>query len=144
MRLSARVYKDAPWWIVEIPILDAMTQGKSKRESLNMGKDLIESLAGDASLRVDVQATREGHVEFSATDSAALTGLILRRQRSRSGLTLSEVANRLGSSSRNAYARYEQGRSVPTIEKFDQLLRAVSPDRDLVIGQSLLPREQTP
>jgi transcriptional regulator with XRE-family HTH domain len=42
---------------------------------------------------------------------------------------------RLGVKSRNAYARYEQGVSVPTVEKLDELLRAVAPGRDLVLQQ---------
>ena len=62
--------------------------------------------------------------------------LLLRRQREKSGLSLADVANRLGAKSRNAYARYERGTSVPTIEKLDELLQAVSPDQDIVFHQS--------
>ena len=53
-----------------------------------------------------------------------------------SKLSEAEVADRLGAKSRNAYARYEQGASVPTIEKLDQLLRAVSPGPDCVLALS--------
>jgi len=38
--------------------------------------------------------------------------------------------------SANAYARYEQGKSVPTIEKFSRLLSAVAPERDFVLAES--------
>jgi transcriptional regulator with XRE-family HTH domain len=62
--------------------------------------------------------------------------LLLQRQRQKSGLSLAEVAHRLGAKSRNAYARYEQGVSVPTIEKLDELLRAIAPDREIVVRQS--------
>ena len=51
-------------------------------------------------------------------------------------LTLSEAAERLGAKSRNAYARYEQGRCVPTVEKLDELLRAVAPNRDIVVREA--------
>ena len=37
-----------------------------------------------------------------------------------------------------AFARYEQGRAVPTIEMFDELLRAVSSDTTLIIGSRRL------
>ena len=40
----------------------------------------------------------------------------------------------LGQTSKTAYARYEQGQSVPTMQKFEELLRAVSPDASIVIG----------
>ena len=32
--------------------------------------------------------------------------------------------------------RYEQGRTVPTVAKLDELLKAVAPGRDLLVGQS--------
>jgi transcriptional regulator with XRE-family HTH domain len=46
------------------------------------------------------------------------------------------VAERLGVTSINAYARYEQGRSIPTIQKLSQLFAAVSSDRDFVVAES--------
>jgi len=39
--------------------------------------------------------------------------------------------------SRNAYARYEQGVSVPAVEKLDELVRAVAPARELVAASGL-------
>lgn len=52
------------------------------------------------------------------------------------GLTLVEVSKRLGAKSHNTYARYEQGRSVPTIQKFSRLLSALSKDTDFVLSES--------
>jgi transcriptional regulator with XRE-family HTH domain len=60
--------------------------------------------------------------------------VLLRRARARSGLSLAEVSRRLGHSSRNSYARYEQGRAVPTVEKLAELLGAVG--CDLVLRES--------
>jgi transcriptional regulator with XRE-family HTH domain len=65
-----------------------------------------------------------------------MISLLLRRQRQRSGLSLAEAAERLGARSRNAYARYESGASVPTIVKFEALLKAISPDHDIVLHES--------
>ena len=65
-----------------------------------------------------------------------MISLLLRRQRQKSGLSLVEAADRLGARSRNAYTRYEQGRTVPTVAKLDELLEAVAPGRDLLVGQS--------
>ena len=47
-------------------------------------------------------------------------------------------AERLGAKSRNAYARYEQGTSTPTLDKLSELLRAVSPDCDFVLHRSAM------
>jgi transcriptional regulator with XRE-family HTH domain len=60
---------------------------------------------------------------------------MLRRQREKHGLSLAEVARRLGARSKTAYARYEQGRSVPSVEKLFELLAAVSPSRDFVLRE---------
>lgn len=65
-----------------------------------------------------------------------MIGLLLKRKREISGLSLAQVAKRMGMSSRNAYARYEQGTAMPTIEKLNQLFYAVSPDTDLVINEA--------
>ncbi len=61
---------------------------------------------------------------------------LLRRQRMKHGLTLVEVSKRLGAKSFNTYARYEQGRSVPTIDKFSLLLSALSEDNGFVLTES--------
>jgi transcriptional regulator with XRE-family HTH domain len=65
-----------------------------------------------------------------------MVSLLLQRKREQSGLSLSQVADRLGSTSRNAYARYERGTSTPTVEKLNELLHAVAPNTDLVISTS--------
>ena len=68
--------------------------------------------------------------------SQPMIGLLLKRKREISGLSLAQVAKRMGMSSRNAYARYEHGTAMPTIEKLNQLFYAVSPDTDLVIDEA--------
>ena len=143
MRLQGKVYKDGKFWLAEIPMLDAMTQGYTKKEACVMVKDLIETLVNRPEFSVDVHPVKRGNsalnhcdIEVSSSDTRAMISLMLRRQREKSGLSLSEVAQRLGVQSRNAYARYEQGTSVPTLEKFDQLLKAVSPDSDFVMYQT--------
>ena len=47
-------------------------------------------------------------------------------------LTLAEAAARLGQRSRNAYARYEQGRAMPTVEQVERLLEAIARGHRLV------------
>jgi transcriptional regulator with XRE-family HTH domain len=46
------------------------------------------------------------------------------------------VAARLGARSLNAYARYEQGRTTPSVQKLSELLSAVVPDWDFVLIES--------
>ena len=138
MRFYGSVYKDGKFWLAEIPILDTMTQGYTRKEALIMVEDLLETLANRPGFTVDVHPGKHGQFEISSPDTRTMTSLLLRRQRERSGLSLAEVAKRLGAKSRNTYARYERGTSAPTLEKLNELLHAVSPDRDIVLHQSFV------
>lgn len=137
MRLSGRVYKDGKFWLAEVPILDAMTQGHTKKEALAMVEDLLETLANRPGFSVTTHPVTKENFEISSPDTRGLVSLLLRRQRERSGLSLAEAAGRLGAKSRNAYARYERGTSGLTVEKLNELLQAVSPGRDFVLGKSI-------
>jgi DNA-binding XRE family transcriptional regulator len=138
MRFSGRVYKDGNFWLAEVPILEAMTQGRTRKEAFAMVEDLLETLANRPGFSVKVHPGTHGDFEVSATDTRGMISLLLRRQRERSGLSLAEAAERLGAKSRNAYARYERGRSVPTLEKLNELLQAVAPDQDFVLHRSVV------
>lgn len=136
MRFHGTMWKDGRHWLAEVPILDAMTQGATRAEALEMVADLVVTLADRPGFTVQVHPDGEDGFDVSSADARTMTSLLLRRQRQRSGLSLAEVAERLGETSRNAYARYERGTSVPTLAKLDELLRAVAPGRDLVLQQS--------
>jgi len=138
VRFSGRVYKEGKWWLAEIPVLETLTQGRSRKEALEMLSDMMESMINIKGFKVEVLLGSQNEFEVGSKDIKPLIRLLLQRKRQTSGLSLSEAAARLGASSRNAYARYEQGRSVPTIEKLDELLRAVSPNVDIVIQKSVL------
>jgi hypothetical protein len=133
MRLEGRLVRDGRWWLAEIPILDTMTQGRTRQEAFEMVKDLVETMIDRPDCQAHVHPGREGSFEVSASDVPALVALLIRRARARSGRTLHEVARVLGSSSPNAYARYEQGRASPTVGKLAELLRAV--DCELVLRE---------
>ncbi len=132
MRFEGRVKKDGRFWLAEIPAFDALTQGRTKREALEMARDLLETMADTPGFKVTVYAARRDTFEVGANRVRIFLALLLRRQRESQGLTLAEAANRLGQRSRNAYARYEQGKAMPTVEKLEALLHAIAPDRKIV------------
>lgn len=117
-------------------MLDAMTQGRTRTEAFRMVADLVTTMAGKTGFEARVYPGRKDQFELGTPDAAALVAIMLRRQREKHGLSLSEVARRLGARSKTAYARYEQGRSAPTIEKLFELLAAVAPREDFVLKES--------
>jgi predicted RNase H-like HicB family nuclease/DNA-binding XRE family transcriptional regulator len=136
MRFTGRISKDGKFWLTEIPILDLMTQGRTKKEAYLMVADMIETMVNREGFKVTVYKVAKDTFEVGADEPRHMIGLLLKRKREISGLSLAQVAKRLGMSSRNAYARYEQGKSIPTVEKLNKLFYAVSPDTDLVINET--------
>ena len=132
MRFEGTIRKEGKFWVVEIPAFDAATQGRTKKEGYAMAKDLLKTMADTRGFEVTVHPKGKEAFEVEANDVKTLIALLLRRQRERQGLTLAEAAERLGQSSRNAYARYEQGKAVPTIDKLEQLLRLIAPEQRII------------
>ncbi len=134
MQFAGQIYKDGSWWLVEVPILDVMTQGKTRTEAGAMLKDAIESLVNKDRFAIRVIDRGSNDIAVETDDVATLFALALKRQREAHGLSLAQVAQALGQSSKTAYARYEQGNSVPSLEKAIALFKAVAPDSPVVLG----------
>jgi predicted transcriptional regulator len=116
-----------------MPALDALTQGATRAEAARMAVAWIRDMLDAQGLDLAVTMTDDGFT-IAATDPAPVIALMLRRQREAAGLSLAEVSARLGAASRNAYARYEQGRSVPTVTQLDRLMAAINPERGLCLA----------
>ena len=138
MRFPGKLYKDGKLWLVEVPVFAAMTQGRTRKEALAMIVDWFVTMIDRPGFSVTVHEGKQGNFEFSTSDTKAMVGLLLQRQRQLHGLSLAAAAERLGAKSRNAYARYEQGSSMPTVDKLDKLLQAVSGGRDFVLSPSTI------
>lgn len=135
MKIVGNIWKseEDKFWLAEIPALDLMTQAKNKKEIPGMVKDAIELLVDDSAFSVDVTVLNN-FVFLDANDTKKLIALILKRQRQRKHLNLEEVASHLKARSINEYAQYEQGRHLPSFEKFEQLLKAIDPGLDLFMS----------
>ncbi len=136
MRLEGRICRSGRYWAVEVPILGVFTQGRTKKEAFEMIADAVESLVNKDGFQARIFPGSGDHFELGASDQGTLTTLLLRRERLKSGLSLAQVAARLGTKSLNAYARYEQGRAVPTVQTLSKLFSAVAPNGDFVLVES--------
>jgi Helix-turn-helix len=136
MRFEGRLVRDGRWWLAEVPILEALTQGRTRKEALEMIADWLETMIDRQDFVATVYPRGPRDFEIAGSDAAGMIALLLRRRRETAGTSLRDLALRLGSSSRNAYARYERGDAVPTVAKLDALLKATSPNGDFVIRES--------
>lgn len=119
--------KGSRYWEVRIPDLGVFTQGKSEKDAYLMAADAIETVIDQRGFQVEVAPLSGGRFVVSANDPTPLVARWLCGLRVRSGLSVREAASRLGSSSPEAWARYESGRASPTLEKLTELLRAIEP-----------------
>jgi hypothetical protein len=135
MRLEGRISKSrsSKYWLAEARDLDLVTQGRSRKDAVAMLADAVESLVSWGAFRVEVALGKDGSCTIGSNDDAKLVALMLRRLRAREGLSVRDVAARLGSKSPNAYAQYETGRVAPSIDTLTRLLSALNPSFETVL-----------
>lgn len=133
MLVEGKLYRDGRWYLAELPLFDGMTQGRTRKEALAMAADWVSGLASVNGLTVTVRLTGTDRFVVASDPPEALIALALRRRREAAGLSLADAAERIGAKSRNAYARYEQGKALPTITKLAELIQAVDPTQSLVL-----------
>jgi DNA-binding XRE family transcriptional regulator len=135
MNLEGRIWKSetSRYWLVEVHDLDILTEGFSRRDAADMLRDAIESLVNRDGFRVRVTVGRDGRCKVGSNDDAVLLAFMLQRLRQREGLSVREVARRLGARSPNAYAQYETGRVAPSIDTLSRLLAALNPEFEPVL-----------
>lgn len=136
MELEGKLWKSGKFWLVEVPAVEVMTQGYSRKEALKMIADAIEGLVtcyfpDDAKdFQVTIQEYKNGIIGVSTSNNRLMLAFSLRRQREMSKSTVREVSERLGSNSPNAYARYEKGRTRISLDQYERLLQAANPQKN--------------
>lgn len=132
MRLEGKVYKHTRHWIAEIHELDVMSQGTSRKQAVDMVADAINLLA-DKDLTLNIHVGRGDAFSIESGDPKPLLALLLKRQRTKQGLSIRDVAKRLNSNSPNAYAQYERGKSEPSVSMLDKILKVIMPQSPLFL-----------
>ena len=134
MELEGKIWKSKKFWLIEVPSLDVMTQGKSREDALDMIRDAIIELVKcyfESIVRKQFDITlnnyQRGVIGIRASDNKLLLALSLRRQREKSGSTVRQAAERLGAKSPNAYAQYERGKIRISLDQYEKLLKAANP-----------------
>ncbi len=128
MVLEGKIWKEGKCWLIEVPALDVMTQGKTKVEAFTMLKDAVKSLIHRKGFTVSLTPYNETTFVLEPNDHTALLALLLKRQRAKNGLTIAQMAKKLRVKSQNAYAQYEQGKSQPSFSKLQDFLSAMNPN----------------
>lgn len=137
MMLLGTITKRKGAWIASCEAIGAITQAGTLESAIASLVDAIEIIVDKKGFHAnvsDVGGERgERTVLIDSSEPAKLCAAVLRHQRSRSKLSLADVADRLGKS-RNVYSTYERGDREPSLRQFRELLAAVAPDMALIVG----------
>ena len=126
--MQGKVWRKKNWYVVEIPALDLMTQGKNKDDALYMINDAlslhleelgVKGFDPDGSCWVDKD---HGNFSVAVPWSKKVVGFMMQRLRDRTNLSQRDLAKKLGYSSHNSIAAYETGKIQPTLEKFSEIM----------------------
>jgi ribosome-binding protein aMBF1 (putative translation factor) len=132
MRIAGTIEKEGKLWGIEIPALALSTQGRSKKEAYEMAVSVVKDAMDRQDLNIELIKVPTGfHLKIA--DVKATIAFILQRQRQDNGLSIREVARRLGSESPTAYHAYESGKRMPTVEKFEQILKAINKNLETLL-----------
>jgi predicted RNase H-like HicB family nuclease len=133
MELEGRIWKSKNHWLVKVPSLNIMTQGETHEEALFMIKDAIMEYVNYYfesevdGFELEITNYKKSLIGVTANNTKLLLALSLRRQREKSGSTIREVSERLGSKSPNSYAQYEKGKTRISLDQYERLLHAAIP-----------------
>lgn len=128
IKFEGRLFKSGKFWPISVPLLGIYTQGLSKKNALFMIKDALELAIFEPGFKVRVISLSKNRVIVQterAEDDKHLIALLLKNQRAEQGLSIQEVANRLGVS-KHAYAQYEQARATPSLTKIEEFISAMN------------------
>lgn len=135
MELEGKIRKNKKHWLVEVSSLNIMTQGETRDEALFMIKDAVMEYmhyyfeSEIKGFEVTVNEYKKSVIGITANNNKLLLALSLRKQREKSGSTIREVSERLGSKSPNSYAQYEKGKTRISLDQYEKLLQAANPSQ---------------
>jgi len=138
MILEGTLTKDGKLWMSDIPFLDLQSQGKTRKEASKMASSAIKDLIDKRGFKTKAIVMKGNKFGIKVDDIKPVIALFLQRMRMTEGLTLDDMRKRLRNSSNNAYAQYEQGRALPSIELLNKFVSAMTRKHDLDLSFSII------
>ncbi|MGZ3632831.1 MAG: type II toxin-antitoxin system HicB family antitoxin [Parachlamydiaceae bacterium] len=133
MELEGKIWKNKNHWLVEVSSLNIMTQGNTRDEALYMIQDaIIEYMkyyfkSKIEGFKLEINDYKKSIIGISSNNNKLLLALSLIKQREKSGSTIRQASERLGSKSPNSYAQYEKGNTRISLDQYERLLQAANP-----------------
>ncbi|NRA68533.1 MAG: helix-turn-helix transcriptional regulator [Pseudobacteriovorax sp.] len=130
--IKAKITKEGDLWLISIPAIDAVTQAHTRDELFPMLEDYIKEASEIEGIEFDYRDNGAHDVDVFLSPEKKIIPWLLGEFRENADVTLEEAAKRLNVKGKNAYKRYQDGESVPSISKFSELLEVTG--KRLMIG----------
>ena len=142
MMIPGTLTKVRGGWVAACHALGAYSEGKTRAEAAEMLANAVLCVVDRDDLEVTVTETGkiDGTTVGVSIDSktpGVLVAYMLLVQRELAGLSLAEVARRVGDVNASACAAYEQGKREPSISTLQKIMAVVAPKLGFIVG----PRE---
>ncbi|HEY8279369.1 MAG TPA: helix-turn-helix transcriptional regulator [Bdellovibrionota bacterium] len=128
MRIEGKVWKDGKFWVAALPVLEFSTQALKASEVEMMMVDAVRTAMDDSRLQVKFLKASQDVWVLEFEEAKDFVVFFLKQLRLQQGLSIEEVARRLGFRSRASYFQYEVGRREPSIGQFESIVKAMSQD----------------
>src|SRR5713101_6513343 len=76
MRFHGNLSKDGKWWLAEVPVFDAMTQGRTRKEAFAMIADWFITMVNRKGFSVQVHSAGQDHFEVGSDDARTMISLL--------------------------------------------------------------------
>lgn len=132
---SIRFDEPTKLYVIKLPVLDAHTQCEKKDEVFEYIHDYMDMI--DPEIKFDLSWVKGSENEFVLVplDVKKFIGLVLKRHRKDSHLSMNDLVSKQGFSSRNSIYTYENGTSEPSLSKLWGMLDAMGYSLDLTINR---------
>lgn len=130
MHIDAQLIPEGKGYAIFFPSLDIATQARNDREVEAMASSCLNDLM-DRDLGVTVR--RDGlALRLHLSNIRGALALLVLCRRQMLGMTQAQLAAKIGAKSATAVARYEQGKTSPSLEVLEKLLAAVGAEIDFL------------
>lgn len=131
MYIEAKIIRDGKFRVIHFPSLEISTQALKDAEIATMAISLLNDTM-DIDLGLSVVSQGPESIRLHATDTRGFLALVISCRRQALGMTQSQLAAKIGAKSATAVARYEQGKTSPSLEVLEKLLAAVGAEIDFL------------
>lgn len=122
------------YYFVDMPALDAVTQGRSRKEVLVMAVDWVRCMLDDDVFPATARWTSDTEFELSSPCDAKLLSLMLKQKRQAARMSAQQAADKIGATSVAGYYRYERGTVMPSQRTLAKLCALVGVSVNVRLG----------